>query len=94
MKPALAQVEAGRRAVKMTVLRRERHPWYQSEIGRLVNGLKTEVSGHSKHPEYLVVFGHYTKEQTLEALQGGWEYTATQVTGFHSPSLPFVPGFT
>lgn len=93
MNPALAQVKKDRRAVKMTVLHRERHPWFQSEIGRLVNGLQTEVSGHLKHPEYLVVFGHFTKEQTLEALMGGWAYTATPITGFDSPSLPFLPGF-
>lgn len=87
------QVVENRRKLKMTVLHREGGVWHQMEVGRLVNGLMTEASQHPKHLEHLVLFGHYTKEQTLEALLGGQAYTAVQVTGTDSKDLPFVPGF-
>jgi len=53
----------------------------------------TEVSQHPQHPEYLVIFGHYTKEQALKAHGGGFAFTATQITGVHNAELPFIPGF-
>jgi hypothetical protein len=87
------QIEENRRKLKTTVLYREGGTWDRIEVGRLVNGLKTEVSQHQKHPAYLVLFGHYTKEQTLQALLGGQAYTAIQVIGADSKELPFVPGF-
>jgi hypothetical protein len=87
------QVAENRRKLKMTVLHREGGVWHQIEVGRLVNGLMTEVSQLPKHPEHLVLFGHYTKEETLKALLGGQAYTALQITGVDSKELPFVPGF-
>jgi hypothetical protein len=53
----------------------------------------TEASQRSDHPEYVVLYGHYTKEQTLRALGGGMAYTATQVTGADDPRIPFPTGF-
>ena len=93
MKSNALQIAEDRQAVKMTVLHREGHQWYQSEIGRLVNGLHTGASTHPKFPEHLVLFGHHTKEKTLEVLPGDQSYTAMLITGLHSEELPFVPGF-
>lgn len=87
------QVKENRSKLKMTVLHRPGGKWAPIEVGRLANGLVTEVSGHPKHSEYLVLFGHHTKEQTLVALMGGMAYTATLVTGVDSEHLPYVPGF-
>ncbi len=86
------QMAESRRALKMTVLHRPGGTWDQLEVGRLVNGLKTEVSVHPLHPEYLVVFGHYTKEETLKVMWGGVAYTVTQIIGTDHKDLPFVPG--
>lgn len=87
------QIEENRKNLKMTVLYRKGGIWHQLEVARFVNGLMTEVSEHPKHPEYLVLFGHHTKEKTLKALLGGIAYTATQIVGTNSKELPFVPGF-
>ncbi len=87
------QIEESRRKLKMTVLRREGGTWHPTEVGKLVNGLMTEVSQHPKFQEYLVLFGHHTKEATLKAIGAGQAYTALQITGTHSKELPFVPGF-
>jgi len=87
------QVVENRRNLKMTVLHRAGGVWHHVEVGRLVNGLMTEVSQLQKYPEHLVLFGHYTKEETLKALLGGQAYTAVQVIGTDSKELPFVPGF-
>ena len=82
-----------RRNLKMTILHRPGGIWHHSEVAKLVQGLTTEVSQHPKHPEHVVLFGHYTKEQTLKAIGGGIAYTATQVTGIQDERLPFIPGF-
>lgn len=87
------QVEENRRNLKMTVLRRQGGMWHRQEVARLCNGLMTEVSEHPEHPECLILFGHHTKEKTLEAIGGGQAYTATQVTGLQSEGVPFTPGF-
>lgn len=87
---AMQRIE-NRRNAKSTVLHRKGGTWPQTEVNRLVHGLRTEASGLPSQPEYLILFGHYTKGQTLEALLGGVAYTATQVTG--TDRLPFVPGF-
>lgn len=81
------------RQLKTTVLFRKEGVWHREEVGRLVNGLMTEVSQHPENPEYLVLRGHYTKEETLRALIGGVAYTATQVTGADAPELPFKRPF-
>jgi hypothetical protein len=87
------QIAENRRNLKMTVLRREGGTWHRSEVGKLVNSLKTEVSEHLRHPEYLVLFGHHTKDATLKALGGGQTYTATEIVGTDNKGLPFVPEF-
>ncbi len=79
--------------MKMTILHRPGGTWSNADTNRLNQGLSTECSGHHKHPEYLILFGHFTKDETLKALIGGLAYTATQVTGIDSPELPFSPGF-
>ncbi len=86
-------VAENRRNLKMTVLHRPGGTWHQSEVDKLVNGLKTEARQHPQHPEHLILFGHYTKEATLKALGGGQAYTATQVVGTDCKELPFKPGF-
>lgn len=87
------QMEDNRRKLKTTVLHRPGGVWHRSEVSKLGGGLKTEVSEHPEYPEYLVIFGHFTKEQTLQAIGGGIAYTAIQVTGMDSENLPFSPGF-
>jgi hypothetical protein len=87
------QVAENRRKLKMTILYRKDGVWHHDEVRKLSNGLTTEVSSHPKHPEYLVLFGHYTKEVTLQALGGGLAYTATEIVGIDNKQLPFPPGF-
>jgi len=89
----LLMMEENRRNLKVTVLHRPGGKWHDVEVSKLVDGLITEISQHPQHPEYLVVFGHHTKEQTLKALGGGMAYTATQVTGADDPRIPFPTGF-
>ena len=88
------QVAENRRNLKMTLLRREGGVWHRSEVEKLVNGLMTEVSEHPQHPEYLILFGHHTKEVTLNALGGAQAYIVIQIVGTDCKELPFVPGFT
>lgn len=87
------QVAENQRKLKMTVLYRKGGEWHHSEISKLVGGLGTEVNSHPKHSEYLILMGHYTKEQTLRAIGGGQAYTSIQVVGVDNKELPFVPGF-
>jgi len=79
-----------RRNMKVTVLHRPNGIWHQQEVNRLCNGLMTEVSQKASHPEHLVLFGHFTKQQTLDVLIGGMAYTATQITGINDSRVPFV----
>ncbi len=78
---------------KITVLYRKGGKWSDQEVGRLVGGLLIEVCSRGDFPEYLLLLGHFSKEQTLKVLMGGEAYTATQVTSTDSPDLPFVPGW-
>ncbi len=87
------QMEENARTIKLTLLFRPGGVWHNTEVDRLVNGLVTETSQHPKHPSHIVLFGHFTKAQTLEALLGGVAYTATQITGIAHKELPFRPGF-
>jgi hypothetical protein len=86
-------IAESRRETKMTILHRPDGVWHVSEVGRLINCLTIAASEHPQYPEYLIVFGHYTKEETLQALGGGVAYTATQITGMDHRDLPFVPNF-
>lgn len=84
-------IRGRRNSLKLTILHRPEGVWHNSEVDKLVHGLFTELQQHPKHPEYLILFGHFTKEQTLEAIGGGIAYTAIQVTGIDSDKLPFRP---
>ena len=86
-------LEEKMRTLKMTVLHRSGGQWYPVEVSRLVEGLRTEASQHPQFPEYVILFGHHTKEATLRALWGGVAYIATQITGMDHKDLPFKPGF-
>ncbi len=79
--------------LKTTVLHRPKGTWHQTEVDRIVNGLMTEASQHPRHPEYVILFGHYTKEKVLKAMLGGVAFTATEFIGIQNAQLPFRPGF-
>ncbi len=85
------RTKKSRAELKTTVLYREGGQWHPEEVNRLVNGLMTEASQLPAKPEYVILFGHHTKDETLKALLGGVTYTATQVTGLDNPELPFRP---
>lgn len=89
MNLGVMQVVENRKNLKTTVLFRNGGTWPSLEIDRLGN--KLVVSGHPKCPEYLLVSGHYTKDEILEALWGGRSFTVSQVVGVES--LPFTPAF-
>ena len=80
-----------RRKAKFTVLRRQNGTWSSSEISMLVKGLQAEIGSHPRHPEYLVIPGHYTKEAISRIIGDKPSYTVTQVTGVGSKELPFIP---
>ncbi len=87
------QVVENRQKMKMTLLHRPGGVWHESEVGWLVHKLNTVASHHLKHPEHLILWGHYTKDQTLAAIGGGQAYTATMITGVQDARLPFLPSF-
>ena len=74
---------------KLTVLYREGGTWCSSEINKLCVSLFTEVVSRQNFPEYLVLFGHYTRERVLCVLGGGWAFTANQIVGLNNKELPF-----
>lgn len=86
-------IAESRRKTKMTILHRPGGVWHVSEVGKLINRLRIAASEHPQHPGYIIIFGHYTKEETLQTLGGGVAYTATQITGMDHQDLPFVPNF-
>ncbi|MEK7585565.1 MAG: hypothetical protein AAB455_03595 [Patescibacteria group bacterium] len=86
-------VAENRKNFKMTLLHRPNGTWPEAEVGWLVSKLGTVATHHPEHPEHLLLWGHYTKEQTLKALGGGKAYTASMVTGMQAAELPFVPSF-
>lgn len=79
------------RTVNLTILHRPGHGWSNVELSRLVNGLNTLAHGHPSMPEYVILEGHFTKEQSLAAILGGIAFTVTRVRGIESKELPFVP---
>lgn len=85
--------EATARDMRLTVLHRPNGTWSKLELGRLVNGLTTEACSHPKHPEDIIVYGHYSKDEVLGAILGGQVFTVKQVTGIENPELPFRPSF-
>jgi hypothetical protein len=80
-------------ALKLTVLHRPNHDWLPVEIERLKEGLQTVVSSDPEKTSFLVLFGHFTKEQALTVLGGAVEFTVAQITGVNSKELPFNPRF-
>jgi hypothetical protein len=82
-----------RAATKITLLHRPGGTWHQIEVSRLVSKFNNSVCAHPKHPEYLILPEHRTKEEVLDAILGGVAFTAEQVLGFENPKLPWVPQF-
>lgn len=83
------EIAENMRKLKLTVLHRPGGTWSDVEVSRLVNGLLTEAYSHQENPEYLILFGHHSKEETLQALLGAMAYTATQLIGINNEELPF-----
>ena len=80
-----------RQNLKFTVLTRdEGYTWSQLEADKLCK-LSIEVYNHPRFPRYVILFGFYTKEQALAAIDGGQAFTAEQVQGLDNPQLPFRP---
>lgn len=69
--------------------------WSPLELSGLASILGTVVAvNHSKHPGYLIILGHYTKDQTVEALGSKSHLVVEQVSCFNdSERLPFNPHF-
>jgi hypothetical protein len=86
-------VREKRKEQAITVLFREGGVWHGSEVGKLVEGLRTFASQHPQHPEYVLLAGEYSKEVTLAAIGGGVAYTAEVVMGMDNEALPFTPQF-
>lgn len=86
-------VRAAQEQLQITILHRKDDTWLPQEVGKLVNGLMTEASEHPQHPEYVLLYGHYTKERTLTVLGGAKAYTTVQVVGLRNEQLPFRPTF-
>lgn len=78
--------------LKTTILHRPVGEWHPEELSRVVNGLHTVIARHYTFPEYVIVLGHFTKEQVLEVMWGGAAFTAVSHTGLEG--LPFNPGWT
>lgn len=77
----------------ITVLRRVGRTWQPIEATLLRTHLNTSVIGHARHPEYLLLRGHFEKHQTLPVMLGGDTYTVEKVSGMDNEGLPFVPGW-
>ena len=86
-------MQESRKNTKVTILFRENGTWPPVEVNRLVNNLRTVVSGGNAWPEYLLLYGEHTKAQALAAIGGGVAFTAETVTGMNHPKLPFTPNF-
>ncbi len=87
------EIKNWRDSQKVTVLYRKSGTWSPVEVSRLVNALGTVASGLSSFPEYVLLMGDFTKEDTLRALGGGIAYTAKTVIGMDNLELPFKPRF-
>jgi|GEM_PF-2276391 len=96
MEPLVAGMMASelrerRSKIPYTVLHRPGGTWSELEVGLLVENLRTEVYQQRQHPEYLILYGTWSKDQTLEAIMGGIAYTAKSLIGWENPQLPFHP---
>ena len=80
-----------RAALKFTVLYREGGVWNDFEVSKLVNNLNTDVYRMRIHPEYVILWEHFTKAQALDAIGGGFAFTAKEVVGLENPDLPWKP---
>jgi hypothetical protein len=86
-------VRAQRAETKITLLRRPGGTWHEDEVSKLTKGFRNNVCEHPKHPEYLILPEHRTKEEVFRILGGGIDFTASRVLGFSNPTLPWVPEF-
>lgn len=79
-----------RNKAPFTILHRSGGIWSGNEVNKLTNGLAARIQGKNNAPEYLVVFGHYTKAQALAALGGGLAFTSSQVVGYENENCRFA----
>lgn len=95
---ASQEILSKRRGLKTTVLHRPGGTWDIYEVQKLVGELFTEAYQHPRFPEYVILFGHHTKERALDAVYPAHrsapktienDFTATQVMGLED--LPFRP---
>lgn len=87
-------IKTRRAKMEFTVLTRGKGSdgvWHRSEVNRIVNGLSAELYTLPALPQHLILWGHFTKEQVLQAMDGGCTFTAMQVQGLENPELPFRP---
>ena len=77
-----------RRNLKTTVICRCT-PFSNEEVGLMVNDLMTEASQHPKHPNSVILFGHFTADQLNGYLLRGGLYTVEQKVGVEG--LPWFP---
>lgn len=77
--------------LKMTVLHRKNGLWGDIELVLLRIGLVTEVSTHPSFPQYLILLGHHTIEETLNVINFGPTHTVSQLIGIDNQNLPFKP---
>jgi hypothetical protein len=89
----LVGMETARRLREMqfTVLHRAGGRWQPSEVSKFVSVLKAAVGGHPRHPEHLILFGHFTRDQVGRVLGTGASYSLENLVGFNNPDLPFTP---
>ncbi len=77
--------------LKITVLHRKNGLWHNIELILLHVGLTAEVTSHPSFPQYLILLGHHTIEETLNVINFGPAHTVTQLIGIDNKSLPFKP---
>lgn len=86
-------LRAKRAQQKITLLHRPGGTWHREEVSRLVAGFNNSICEHPKHPEYLILPEHRTKEEVLDVILDGQAFDVTNVLGFENPDLPWVPQF-
>lgn len=84
-------IKEKRANTKFTLCHRPGGTWGAAEVSRLVTNLKpmTEAVQLPSNPEYLVLYGHYTKDQMKHAGGAGLAWTVEQCMGIEK--LPFNP---
>lgn len=77
----------------ITILRRPGGAWRPIEATLLCTHLNASIIGNPKHPEYLLLRGHFEKHETLPCMLDGMTYSVQKVSGLDSKNLPFIPGW-